>query len=224
MAKRKVEKGPSWLEVGLGAFLSVVLGVVLGVAYMIAKPVLTVKEIPKDAPAGAVYYIEGSRSSVKSAGLEDKRKSFLAGESVDLDEGEVNTLLGDPGKPSTPGGKPGDKAPAPEAKLLDIGSLNVRIKDGRMQFAVPANFNVLTVMGTVIVQANGGFEKRGSTFTYVPDTLYVGGCPIGRIPFAKDWVMSKLLFARPVPDDIATAWSKLVSVSIEGTTLRLRTP
>jgi hypothetical protein len=224
MAKRKVQKGPSWLEVGLGAFLSVILGVVAGAAYMITKPVIAVKTIPKDAPSGQIYYIEGSRGSMRSGGVEEKRKSFVAGESVDVDEGEINVLLGEQGKPSGPSGKAGDKGPPPEAKMVDVGPLNARIHNGMIQFAAPLNLNVFTVMGTLIVQADGNFVKRGGTFVYVPDTLYVGGCPVTRIPFASDFVMGKFLFAKPVPDDLAAAWSKLVSVQIEGNTLHLRTP
>ena len=34
-----------------------------------------------------------------------------------------------------------------------------------------------------------------------------------RIPFAKDYVMSKVLFAKPVPEDLAAAWSKWICVS-----------
>jgi hypothetical protein len=222
MAKRKLQKGPSWIEVGLGAVFAVILGVVLGALFLITKPVQTAKDIPKDAPAGAVYFLDGSRDYSKSAVVEDTRKRFLAGESVELTEGEVNILLGDSGKPAKPGDKPGDK-PA-ETKMLTPGPLNARIRSGTIQFAAPVDYNIFTVMGTVIVQATGTFQKQGSTFTFVPDTMLVGGCPIGRIPFAKDYIMSKLLFARPVPDDIANAWSKLVSVSIEGSTLRLRTP
>ena len=122
MGKSKVQKGPSWLEVGLGACLSVILGVVLGAAYMVTKPVIAVKAIPKDAPAGQIYYIEGSRGSARSGGIEEKRKSFAAGESIDVDEGEINVFLGElGGKPSTPSAKPGDKGPPPSRRWPTSG-------------------------------------------------------------------------------------------------------
>ena len=95
--------------------------------------------------------------------------------------------------------------------MADVGPLNARIHDGMIQFAAPLNLNVFTIMGTLVVQADGAFVKRGGTFVYEPDTLYVGGCPVGRIPFAKDYVMGKVLFAKPISDDLAAAWSKLVS-------------
>lgn len=224
MAKRKIQKGPTWLEVGLGALLSVILGVVLGAAYMVTKPVIAVKAIPKDAPTGQIYYIEGGHSYNQAGGVEEKRKAFLAGESVDVNEGDINQVISDEAKPASGSGKSGDKAPPAEAKMVDVGPLNARIHDGLLQFAAPVNLNIFTIMGTVIVQANGNFVRRDGTFVYEADSLYVGGCPVNRIPFAKEYVLSKLLFAKPVPQDLAAAWSKLAAVTLEGSTLHLRTP
>jgi hypothetical protein len=223
---RNQQRGPTVLEVTLGAALSVALGVVLGAAYMVLKPVELVPSIPKDPPAGALYYIEGVHGFNKTGGLEDKRKAFLAGQSVEVDEGEINLLLGFTPKPAPPPPpKPGDKpAPAPDAKMLVIGSLNARVRDGKIQFGTAVDFNILTVMGTVFVRAEGTFEKQGTEFVFEPETVYLGGCPVTHIPFAKEWVMSKFLFARPVPADIAGAWAKLSDVTIDGSTLRLKMP
>jgi hypothetical protein len=185
-----------------------------------------VKEIPKDPPSGAVYYIEGSRDFSKSAEAETLRKSFAAGESVTIDEGEINMLLGSTAKPDKPAAKPGDKdkGPAPDAKALDVGSLNARLHDGKIQFADTVSFSVLGVTGSVIVQAKGDFEKSGSTFSFEPDTFTVGGCPLQRFPIIRTWVMKKLLFPNPPPPDVAAAWAKLTGVSVEGSSLKLRMP
>jgi hypothetical protein len=230
MSAKKKDKVPSWIEVGLGALLSVVLGVALGAVYLVFKPVLKVKEIPKDPPSGAVYYIEGSRNSSRASDAEALRKSFAAGESVSIDEGELNMLLSAFGKPdaapAAPGAKPGDKdkAPPPEAKALDVGTLNARIHGGKIQLADTASFNVFTVTGSVIVQASGTFEKNGSTYEFEPESFYVGGCPLQRFPVVRTWIMKKLLFPNPPPADIAAAWPKLAGVSIDGSTLKLRMP
>jgi hypothetical protein len=40
----------------------------------------------------------------------------------------------------------------------------------------------------------------------------------------RDWAQGKLLFSRPIPDDLATAWSKLVDVSIDSSGLQLKGP
>ena len=221
---KKAQKGPSWFEVGLGAALSVVLGIVLGAAYLVTKPVQTVKEIPKDAPSGVTYYIEGVRDFNKSVVIEEKRKSLAAGEAIAVDEGELNAFVGSLAKPSS-SAKPGDKgAPSADAKLMETGTLNIRIRGGRIQFAVPVSYNVLSVTGTVIIQASGEFVRSGSTFEFVPDTFSAGSCPLVRLPILKEYVLRRFLFAMPVPEDIASAWSKLSDVTIEGPTLRLKMP
>ncbi|HZZ21040.1 MAG TPA: hypothetical protein VFE25_16825 [Opitutaceae bacterium] len=219
MASRKIKKGPSWLEVGLGAFLAVILGVVLGAAYLVTKTVITAKELPKDAPANAIYYLEGSRNTTSSGAAEEARKNFLAGESVDVTESEVNALAGD-GAPSKPAAEK-DK-PAPADKMLTPGTINVRIREGTIQFGCPVDYNIFTILGTIIVQAKGSFEKHGSGFVFVPDSVMVGGCQVNHLPIVKDLVLSKLLFSHPIPDDMANAWGKLGAVSIEGSTLRLK--
>lgn len=225
---KKAQKGPTWLEVGLGAMLSVVLGVALGAFYLVTKPVQSVKQIPKDSPSGAVYYIEGSKGSSKSAGLAGKRRDFVGGESISVDEGELNAFIASISKaPSSPpaSAKPGDKAPPPaDQKMIDVGTVNVRIHGGKIQFASSVSYNILTVTGSVIVQANGTFERHGSAFRFDPDEIYIGGCPAQRLLIVKDFILSKLLFVQPVPDDMAAAWSKLSDVVLEGSTLRLKAP
>lgn len=224
-ARKKTEKGPSWFEVILGAALSVVLGGVLGAAYLVFKPVPNVKAVPKDAPAGAVYYIEGARDFNRSVDVAEKRKSFVGGESVDIEEGELNVLLSSP-NPSDPNAapaKPGQPPPASQ-KTIDVGSLNARLHTGRIQFADTVRFNVFGIIGSFVVQADGDFKKVGPVFAFDPDVIYVGGCPVQRFLFFRSLILNKLLFAQPVPEDIATAWSKLSDVTIDGSTLRLKMP
>ena len=227
---KKAQKGPSWLEVGLGALLSVILGVVLGVAYLASKTVQTVKDIPTDAPAGAVYYIEGSRDFSRDAVIKEKRKDFTDGQSISVDERDLNAFITMVSKPPSASAakpaKPGDKAPPPPAdqKAIDVGTLNARIHQGKIQFGDSVTFNVFGVSGSFIVQARGTISKHGSGFAFDPEEIYVGGCPCQRLLFIKDFVVSKLLFAQPFPDDVAAAWSKLSDVVIEGSTLRLKAP
>ena len=228
-AKRgKKAKGPSWLEVGLGAFLSIILGVVIGVAFLVLKPVSKVTAIPKDAPASAVYYIEGARDFNKTTEVEKIRKSFLAGGSVSVTEGELNVILGDATSPPAPAADAAAPAaakppPAP-AKLFAPGPLNARIHDGKVQFGDTATISAFGIDLSVIVQATGTFSKHGSSFAFAPETFYVGGCPMQRLLFIRDWALGKLLFAQPVPDDLAAAWSKLVDVSVDSTGLQLKGP
>jgi hypothetical protein len=221
-AKKKVQKGPSWLEVGLGAFLSVVLGVILGAAYMVAKPVVKVAALPKEPAAGTLYYIEGSRDFSKDAMVKEKRKSFVDGESVSLTEGELNLLLGSLSAPDgSAAPKPSDK---PSEKPIEISALNGRLHDGRIQLSDVISYNILSVTGTIVVQADGTLTRHGAAFVFDPDQVYVGGCPVQRFLFLRGWIESKLLFPRPAPDDVAAAWSKLLDVTIEGSTLHLKGP
>jgi hypothetical protein len=224
---KKLQKGPSWFEVGLGAFLSILLGLALGAAYLVSKPVAKVAAIPKDAPAGAVYYLEGETEFNKSADVAALRKSFVDGESVSVTEGELNALIGDLFPSATPAApdasKPADKPPA-DQKLITPGLLNARIRDGKVQFANPIGYNILGITGTIVVQASGTFSRHGSTFAFDPEVFYVGGCPMQRLLFLRGWVQGKLLFAQQVPDDLAAAWSKLADVSVDGSTLRLKGP
>jgi hypothetical protein len=222
--KKKNQKGPSWFEVGFGAFLSVILGVVLGAAYLVNKPVTKVTSLPKDQPAGAVYLIEGEHDFNKDSEIDEAKKSFLAGGSVSISEGELNEFLGDANKPAD-SSKPADKAPPPAPPgLITPGALNVRMKDGKIQFSTTVTITALTVSVPLVVQATGTFSKHGSAFGFDPESFYVGGCPMQRFLFLRDWVEAKLLFAQPVPDDLAAAWSKLVAVSIDSSGLQLKGP
>jgi hypothetical protein len=90
-----------------------------------------------------------------------------------------------------------------------------------MQVGVPVTLNVLGFQQKVIAQARGGFAKHGNVFAYDPDEIYVGSCPVQRLPFVAGYLKAKVLASQKVPDDIAAAWSKLTNVSIEGNTLNL---
>ena len=222
-AKNKIVKGPTWFEVGLGAALSIILGCALGAVLLVMKPVQKVKELPKDAPSGAVYYIEGSRDFNKTPDVAAKRKAFTDGETVELSEGEINVLLGASARPAAPAAKPGDKAPV-DSRAVDTSPLNARLYDGKLQLSDTVTLNIFGATGSFIVQATGAFAKHGSSFEFEPESFYVGGCPVHRLPVVKDILLRKLLFAQPAPDDLAAAWRKLSDVSIVGSTLRLRMP
>jgi len=220
-------RGPSWSEVTIGALLSVALGIVLGALYLAVKPVKKLGEAPKDAPAGTVSYVEGVRGYYTAAAVEAKRRAFVAGGTVMVDEAELNVLLGGPVKPPPaplPANTLVQPPPPPAPKEFDRTPLNVRISEGRIQFATTYSINESWFSGSVIVQARGGFAKTGAAFAFVPDEFYIGCCPLQRIPYVREWLMSKLLFTDPVPDDIAQAWSKLSDVTIEGSKMRLRMP
>ncbi|HVS52286.1 MAG TPA: hypothetical protein VHD62_08015 [Opitutaceae bacterium] len=236
---KKVERalhGPSWTEVILGAVLSLLLGIVLGAVLLIFKPVVTVKELPKEdkREAGAVYFVEGSRDSAKAKQALAKRKALVAGQSVAFTEDELNSFV-TPVAPATPAPAPkagAKKAPekAPEkaapaapasTETIAKGTPNFRIRDGVMQIGMPVTINLLGFGPTTIVQARGGFEKTDNGFAFDPSELYLGSCPVHRLPFISGFVRNKLLGTQALPEDIATAWSKAKEVSLEGNTLKV---
>lgn len=240
---------PSWTEVILGAALSVVLGVALGIFVLAIKPLAGVREMPKEPVAGATYYVVGSRDSSKARQAPAKRKTFAQGGSVNVTEDEVNSFLAAPPPPVPPAGaktksgekpkapapvpakapapaKAGEKAaPAPAGgEMLAVGEPNFRFHDGSVQITVPVSVNVLGLEQQLTVLAKGAFVKKGETFKFEAETLYLGSCPVQRVPFLNSFVANKFLASQPVPEDIATAWSKVASVAVEGNVLKLTMP
>lgn len=218
----RLHYGPGWAEVILGAVLSMVVGVVLAAAYFVFKPVVRVKEIPKEPAADTVYYIEGSRDYSNARRLTAKEKFFVRGGTVVVNEDELNTAANPVTAPVTPGSEP---APPPTA-LLTPGTPNFHIQNGVMQITVPVRvkWDLAFLDQIVLVQARGGFARQGDTIAFVPKTMYVGSCPVERLPRAVDFVMKKFFDTQPIPPDIAAAWGKLADVTIEGSTLRLTMP
>ncbi|MSU50265.1 MAG: hypothetical protein EXS37_14460 [Opitutus sp.] len=240
-----IAKSPSWAEVTLGAALSVGLGVVLGVVLLVFRPIIVAKETPKekDLDRKAVYYIEGTRDVAKAKQALAKRKTFVEGKSIAVTEDEINSLFGPaPGAPGAP--KAGEKAKTPDKKsdgkekvaekaappaagtddLFAVGTPNFRIRESRLQLGVPVTINALGLGQKVIVQARGGFAKNGDAFTFEPESLYVGSCPVQRLPFVAGFVRGKFLAASAIPEDIKASWPKLTNVAIEGDVLKLTMP
>lgn len=223
--------GPSWTEVILGALLSVILGAVLGAALMIARPVISARQPPKesDRDPKAVYYIQGARDPSKSRVALAKRKSFGEGQSVSFTEDELNALAALPPAAIANPGAEGQNPPAP-AKTADAGEtiaagqVNFRLREGRMQIAVPVTLNVFGLSPQVIVQAQGGFVKEANGFVFVPETFHVGSLPVQRLPMAERYVRERFLQPTSIPDDVRATWAKLANVSIEGNTLKLTLP
>jgi hypothetical protein len=250
MSSKKVERalyGPSWTEVILGAALSFVLGLVLAAAVLIARPVKTVRELPKEADREreVIYYIEGSKDSTKGRQWQAKRQQLVAGESVALTEEELNTAFG--AKTSAPAPAPAPVAPAPKGKgpapktpapapapatppapavaanagLIVPSAPNFRIHDNVLQVGVPCTLNVYGFQLPVVVLASGGFAKTDDGIVFAPDSFYIGSLQVKRLPALEGFVTKKILAAQTIPEDLSTAWKKVTDAGIEGKTLKL---
>lgn len=231
--------------------MSIVLGVALGIVVLAMKPLAGVREMPKEPVAGAIYYVVGSRDTSKAKQAPAKRKTFAQGGSVNVTEDEVNSFLAAPPPPvPAPGAKPkaGEKAKAPTpapvpakapapakagekgapvvagGEMLAVGEPNFRFRDGGVQITVPVTVNVLGLEQHLTVLAKGGFVKKGDAFKFEAETLYLGSCPVQRVPFLNSFVASKFLGSQAVPEDIAAAWPKVVSVAVDGSVLKLTMP
>jgi len=239
MTSRKIEKaryGPGMIEIVLGAVLSLCLGIVLALAILVLRPVKVVREVPKDLAPGAVCYLKGGKEPEKSKQWLRKRRLFVEGSSIVLNEDELNAWItagtsSEPEAPKKPGQSPA-AAPAKAAPvaassvILQPGFTNFRVRDGVFQLGNEAvlNLDILGYKQPLVIQVAGHFEKRGESFVLVPDRFYVGSCPLHRIPGATGLLLDKLLANEKVPEDIDAAWKKLASVSIDGNLLKLSMP
>lgn len=232
MASRKIDKakyGPGWGEVIFGAALSLVLGAALALGCLVVQPVQTVKGLPKESPAGTVYYIEGSHNADNGKEWTRKKQLFIEGSSVALSEDELNAWISTetappPPRPPPPGQK-GAKPAAPAA-IIEPGTPSFRIHDGMLQIGSKGTLNLdfWGIKQTIIVQVDGRFVKKGGVFAFEPGQFYIGSCPVHRLLGLGGLAFNRLLARVKVPEDIAAAWKKLSDVSIEDNTLKLTMP
>jgi hypothetical protein len=265
---RRGEYEPSWTEVLIGAALSVVLGAALGVVFLIFKPVMTIKdgkptpvstttrtlkpgeirpnpgeaivaETGRELGAGEMLYFEGSRDSTKAKLAAAKRKIFVAGGSVSVDENELNALVGapapapakpapgankDPAVQDPPTAPAANASPAFGGLGLTPEAPNFRISEGEFQIGLPLRVEGFGWEVKVILQTRGEFVKRGERFVFKPTTLVLGSCPLDPLPVARSLVVRKFLNALPVPEDILKAWDNLSDVAVVGSALMLTMP
>ncbi len=224
---RRAAMGPSWTEVILGALLSALLGAVLGATLLVLRPVITAKEDPKEPVPGAVYFIEGTRDGNRGSAAAQKRAGFASGQSVSVNEDELNSLLagGPTGGPARPpaGGKAKEADKAAEG-WVSVGKANVRIRHGVLQVAAPITVNALDLGIKLTAQARGGFARRGDRFVFEPAELYLGSCPLQRIPVLGSLVGAMVASGISIPDDVQAAWARATQVAIDGATLRITMP
>lgn len=217
--QRKID-GPGWVEVIFGAALSLLLGLVIGVVFLVFKPVTTAKEVPKEPADNTVYYIQGTREVSKSREVSEKRRLMAQGSSVVLNEDELNTLVMPPTVPPQPK-KTESAEPDQGTDMIVPGLPNFRIRDNVMQIGVPVELNAYDMKHKIILQTRGSFSKSGESVVFQPAELYVGSCPLGRLPAVRDFVVKKIFEKSKVPDDVVAAWKNVADATIEGSTLRL---
>ena len=217
--RRKLD-GPGWVEVFFGAALSLLLGVVFAVAFLVFKPVTTVKELPKEPEKNTVYFIEGSRETSKTRQVTAKRTQMAQGQSLVLNHDELNTLVMPPKVPRDP--KNLELSKEEEAdEMITPGLPNFRMQDGVMQIGVPVTLKAYDTEHEVIMQTRGSFAKVGDTVVFQPKELYVGSCPLERLPAVRDYVVKQIFAKSKLPDEVVALWQNVDEATIEGSMLRL---
>lgn len=224
MADKKVEKalyGPSTTEVALGAVLGLLVGVVCACVYLVFKPVLPVKELPKESAVGTVYYLAGRNDGAKSRAWQSKLSTFINGGGVVVNEDELNAWAASLGG-APAAAKPGPKAPAND-DFLSASGLNFRIEGERLQIGQKVLLNYYGISKEVVMQATGRFARNGEAFIFAPDQVYLGSCPLHVIPGAAGKLVGALVAKQKVPDDFRAAWAKISGIAIEGGLLQVTT-
>lgn len=207
------------MEIILGIVLSLLLGVAVGILALVLRPVLSVKEMPKDADRvpGMVYYLEGSRDPGRSSQADLKRRSLVAGQSVAMVEDELNALLA-----ADPSAKPDPAAAAQQ--MVAPGAPNIRIREGVVQVTVPLTINILGVSQKVPARARGGFVLEDNLWVFRADDVMLGSCPVASLPYVGNLIRAAVLRSIPRPGDLTAVWPKLAQVTVEGDVLNLRLP
>lgn len=239
MADKKIQKalyGPSTVEVALGALLGFLLGLVAACLFLVfLKPVQQVKEMPKadKVVPGVVYYLPGADNTVKGRNWTSKQKVLIAGGEAILLEEELNawsaSLAAPPPPPPPAKGKPGAKPaePAPAAApqgFLTASTPNFRFVGDKLQIGLKCTLNVFGLFSQeVIVLAVGDFAKGGDGTVFKPETFYLGSCPLHKLPAASAPIISRVLAAQKIPDEIRTMWAKVTSASVAGGQLKIVT-
>lgn len=223
MADKKIEKalyGPSTTEVALGAVLGLGTGLLAACVYLVFKPVEQVREMPPEEKQtrGTIYYIPGSELSGKSRNWSAKQKQFVAGQSVVLVEDELNAWAGSAFV--VPVAKPG-APPSSEGGIFQPGRPNFKIADGKMRIGFKCLINWYGLGREVFVVTTGEIRRNGDRFGFVPETVYLGSCPVHLLPAVPGPLVSHLLGKKEFSDELRSAWAKVDEVTIEGSTLRL---
>jgi hypothetical protein len=209
-------RGPGLIEIALGVMLSLSAGIALGTAWLVLKPVVTVKEPVSSPVYHEVAYVPGAVNAVTGRTWMRKKQLLTEGQGGDLalTEPELNAWAAAALKP-----------PAADANaLVSPGQLNLRVRSGVLQFASPATLNLVGFSFPLILQVRGAFDNAGGQPVFVPAEIYLGSLATHRVPRLAAWTLAYYRQLQPFPEDVTTAWKRLSKASVEGDSLVLSLP
>lgn len=209
-------RGPGLIEIALGVVLSLSAGIVLGVAWLIVKPVVTVKEPVASPVYHEVAYVPGTVNAVTGRTWMRKKQLLLEGQGGDLalTEPELNAWAAAALKPPA----------ADTTALLSPGQLNLRVRGGLLQFASPATLNLVGFSFPIILQVRGAFDNASGQPVFVPSEIFLGSLATHRIPRLGAWTFAWFRQLQALPEDVTAAWQRLSRASVEGDSLVLSLP
>lgn len=207
----------------LSTLLLVVLGVFLGIStsagMLILEPVRISRKVPtEEDKQGEIYYVAGTRIGSKGAQWLSKKQAFEEGRSGELSlvEEELNQWM----RASYESRKSRLELPAINMEVrADLPVF--RIADGVLQVGMPVEYSSFGKRWKIYTQVQGGFEKEGNVFSFVPERLYVGSCPVPNTQGISRFFFYRYKNSFEIPEDLQNAWANLADVRVEGNTLLL---
>ncbi len=207
----------------LSSLILVVVGVFLGVStaagMLILEPVRVARKAPvEEDKKGEIYYVAGTRIGSKGAKWASKKEALVEGRSGELSliEEELNQWM----LASYEGRK--SRLELPAVDMVVRADLPVfRIADGQLQLGMPVEYTAFGKRWKIYTQVQGYFEKTGDTFSFVPETFYMGSCPIPNAQGISSFVFSRYKNSFEIPEDLQAAWANLADVRVEDNRLFL---
>lgn len=213
----RIRSGPNYVEIILGAVLSLLLGGLLAVVYLVFKPVPILDVPPKQKEGAGLHYIAGRRGfSTGSWAL--KREAFLRGQTITLPEEEINAWIESL--------YPANAKPAKgeEDAMVQPGTPSVRFNGNTANLGAVLALDLFGWKPKIVTQAAGTFAMRGGTAKFVPDTVYVGSFPAHRLPVVGSLVFGRVTGMWKFPEELTSAWAKVSGVHIEKSQLVIEQP
>jgi len=219
MAKDK-HKGPKPVEIAVGGVLSVLLGIMGGALFLALQAPVEVKELPpeNERDLAGVYFIRGKSGAQEHQTWSIKKEAVNSSRSGEFEvvEQELNLWAVNDFRQTGGGG----------GGMLHIkpNTPNFRIADSRLQVALPLEWNVFGARRKIESQAAGTFRQRNGVFTFVPERVYIGACPVPKIFGLSDYFVNKVVAAFDIAPELSDGWAQIQDVSLDGEKLRIVIP
>jgi len=109
--------------------------------------------------------------------------------------------------------------------FVDTGPLaeraNLMLIGGELQIGYKRTLNAFGLVYEVPAYMTGSFGRKDNHVVFEPHQVYLGSCPLHRLPGLAG-VMSRRTFAAlKLPEKLTSAWEKVSDVSVENSLLKI---